>query len=221
MSEIQQGTAEGDAQGTGPDREGNPGRDHEWVRREELSAVVAERNELKRKYREASAQLRQLQESPPGADPPAKEAAQRAEESQRRYERLWVDHQILSAAEGGDAISGPAVVQLFRPRVQTRRREDGEVTAVCTDRRGEPLTGEDGRPVQIAEAVKRFLAEPENAFLIRSRYPGGGGTGSGPRSAPLPAALDELTAEQVGRLSDSEFERLNEQRRRHRAGFRW
>jgi len=224
MSDTQQGTAEGLAQGNGHDRKGSSDRTNEWVRREELTAVVAERNELKRKHREVSRQLKQLQGAAvPKSDEQlaADTAAQRLREAEARFERLWVDHQILSAAQAADAVSGPAVVQLLRERVQTRRGEDGRLTAAVSNQDGEPLCDEDGTRLSIGEAVTRFLAEPENAFLVRSRNPGGGGTGSGPRTTPLTPALDQLTAEQIAKLSDSEFERLNEQRRRSRQGFRW
>ena len=223
MSENQQGNAEELAQGNGHDREGKADPDHEWVRREELTAVVTERNEWKRKYRDAAARFEELSQ-PAASDDAQQQAAEQAAQladAEGRYDRLWVDHEILAAAETADAVSGPAVVQLVRSRVRTRRDESGQIQAVVTDSRGEPVHDEQGRPLSIAEAVKRFLAEPENAFLIRSRYPGGGGTGAGPRRVSPSPSLDELTAEQIARLSDGEFERLNAQRRRNRQGFRW
>ena len=39
----------------------------------------------------------------------------------------------------------------------------------------------------------------------------------GPQSTPL----SQLSAEEIARLSDFEFEQLNIQRRRDRQGFRW
>ena len=223
MSDNQQGNAEEIAQGTGHDREGNADRDREWVRRDELTAVVNERNDWKRKFRQVTAQLEELADAEPNETQreAIEQAAGRLAETERRYEQLWIDHGILAAAEAADAVSGPAVVQLFRSRVRSRRDDDGRIQAVITDGEGKPIRDEADRPMSLAAAVKQFLAEPENAFLIRSRYPGGGGTAGGPRSAPPRASLDQLSAEEVARLSDGEFERLNAQRRRNRQGFRW
>jgi len=110
--------------------------------------------------------------------------------------RLLRDQALKDAALRANAHNPDQVVALLRHRVKMTEK-DGQFLPEFLDNEGQPVYDAAGRITDPNVFVQFFLAQPENANLVRSPFQAGSGAkpqGSAASNVPKPRTIDEFNA---------------------------